>query len=134
MKKRHLYVYFEYLVEHDKKLSNLTYLEIRFIFNLISMLDNNYCSKNMLYGSSAVYSLAYRCNIHQIKVIQLLKEITAKGFLISCRVEYGYYYTLAVKKISKYYLNRLKKDKKFRNIVVNIEFLRDLSNDFYCNF
>ena len=134
MKKRHLYLYFKYLVENEKKLSNLTYLEIRFIFNLISTLDNNYCSQNMLYGSNDVYSLAYRCNIHQIKVMQLLKEITEKGFLISCRVEYGYYYTLAVKKISKYYLNRLKKDKNFRNIVVNIEFVRDLSNDFCCHF
>jgi len=101
MKKRHLYLYFKYLVENEKKLSNLTYLEIRFIFNLISTLDNNYCSQNMLYGSNDVYSLAYRCNIHQIKVMQLLKEI---------------------------------KDKNFRNIVVNIEFVRDLSNDFCCHF
>lgn len=129
MEKRHLYIYFKYLVDNKKSLSNLTYFQIQFMFNLISILDENYCSPNLLFKSSSVNFLAFKCQTHPIKIIELLKKISEKGFLIQCYPQFGYYYTLPIRKISKYYYNRLKRDKSFSHIVHNSEIIHDLLLD-----
>lgn len=134
MEKRHLYIYFKYLVDNKKKLSNLSYFQIEFMFNLLSFLDDNYCSPDLHYKSSSVNLLSFKCRAHPIKIIELLKQISEKGFLIQCYPQFGYYYTFPIRKISKYYYNRLKRDKSFYNIVHNSEIIHDLLDDIGLQF